>query len=300
MNKIFRAGMVTVSLIFLLISILPPTLALVVDSVIVDSNNLKPGQTTNVEIGLKNDGDSVLEDISVSLDLANVPFAPTGSSSEFSIDEIQKGKTKYGRFKVIVLNTAQPDIYKIPLKITYREEDQVEPQPIVRNSLISLSVTSEPSISINLEESFAIKNQANELTLKIINKGLGNIKFLEIELKNNPYVTLLTQNNIYIGDLDSNDFDTITFKLFVKTNAPDKITFPVTVRYKDALNEEYSEEGSVSFTAYTPEEAITLGLIDKSYTFEIMTVVILLIVFYLLYRYVRRSLRKRTVIGENF
>ena len=291
MKNIFTIG--TLVTLLLVLTLLPLTYALVVESIVIEPREIQAGESATVEIGLKNNGDITLEDVSVTLDLSTVPFAPSDLSSEFSIEEIQKGKIKYARFKVVALNSAQPDIYKIPLKISYREEDQVEGQPFTKNSLMSLSVSSQPSISLNAEESFVIKNQNNDVTIKLVNKGLGEIKFLEVTIKNTPYVTFLSPNTIYIGDLSSDDFDSVDMKLFVKNDAPSKITVPVTIIYKDPLNKEYQDESTIPLTVYTEDEAIKLGLVEKRYTVELGIIIVLLVVFYLLYRYIRRTLRKR-------
>ncbi len=280
-------------LIFLLVSTLQFSIALVIDSVITDSSGVSPGQTTEIELGLKNNGDTALQDISVSLDLKDAPFAPADASSEFSVDEIREDKTKYARFSIIVLNNAQPDIYKIPITITYHEEDALE--IITKNSLIGLTVVAEPIVTVNSEDTILIKGQNNELTVKLVNQGIADIKFLELELLPSSYLTLLSSNTMYIGDLDSDDFDSVSFNIFLKEKAPDSITIPLQINYKDSLNKAYTKTADIQIKTYTEDKAIELGLKEKSYTMEIIIVVILLIVFYLLYRYVRKSLRKKNL-----
>ncbi|MEN9626046.1 MAG: hypothetical protein RL557_374 [archaeon] len=293
MNKLSKIIVAGLLLLFLLVSTLQFSLALVVDSVITDSSGISPGQTTEIELGLKNNGETTIQDVSVSLDLKDVPFAPADASSEFSVDEIREDKIKYARFSLIVLNNAQPDIYKIPITITYHEEDA--PEIITKASLISVTVVADPILSVNSQDSVLIKGQNNELTVKLVNQGVADIKFLEMEVTPSLYVTLLSSNKIYIGDLDSDDFDSVTFNIFVKENAPDSISVPVTINYKDSLNKAYTKQFDVPVKAYTEDKAVELGLKEKSYTMQIVIIVILLIVFYLLYRYVRKSLRKKNL-----
>ncbi len=289
MNKTSKITL-TLIMLFLIGSIIGFANALVVDSVIVDNKEISPGNIVEIDISLENNAEVDINDISVSLDLTNLPFAPYDSSSEYGIDEINEGRNKIARFKLIALNDAQPYIYKIPLKISYKEEN--ENQAIIKNSLISLKVISKPVLGVNNEESLLLKGQTNDLSIKIINKGLGDVKFLEAEVLNSNNFNLLSSNKIYIGDLESDDFDSISFKIFFPENAPNKINFPIALKYKDSLNNEYSENVSIQLNAYNKEKATELGLVKRSYTKEIIVLVIILIVFYILYRYIKKTMKK--------
>ena len=63
-----------------LISILSLASALVIDSVILDSEGVGPGEIADIEIGLKNNGEYDVRDVSVFLDLKDVSFAPFDSN----------------------------------------------------------------------------------------------------------------------------------------------------------------------------------------------------------------------------
>ena len=79
--------------------------ALTITSVITSPVEVAQGENTNVKIELDNDGDFDLEDVSVSLDLTNVPFAPYSSSSEVSFDELREGKSKTADFSPFATNS---------------------------------------------------------------------------------------------------------------------------------------------------------------------------------------------------
>lgn len=280
-----------ISLIFLaLIVNIISVQALIIESVTSDTSELTPGDITEIEISLKNNEDVDIEKLSINIDLTNLPFAPFDSSTEFSIDEIRENKIKNARFKLIVLNDAQPMIYKIPIKISYREEDSSE--LITKTSLISLKVESKPILGVNKEDNLLLKGEVNEIGVKVINKGLSNINFLEIEIQPSNNFQLLSPNKIYIGDLDSDDFDSVSFKIFIQENSPNKINIPLIIKYEDSLNKEYDENVDLQVDVYERKKAIELGLIKRSYTKEIIIFVIILIVFYFLYKYIKKKLKK--------
>lgn len=279
--------------------------ALVIDSVKMYPKEIAPGETATITIGLENDGDNDITNVAVVLDLTgviesnvpgvpstvfDVPFAPYESSSEHSFDEIEEDETDYAEFEIIALNDAKSGVYKIPLKISYIEEGELK----TRNSLIGITVNSEPVIGVNVEDVLLLKPQENSLDIKVINKGLSDVRFLEVEVGTSTYFDVLSNKQVYIGDIDSDDFDSADFKIYFKSNAPTTFTIPISITYKDAVNNKYNEDFDIQVKVYTKERAIELGLIEKNNTTLYAGVVIGLIILYIIYRKLkkRKKLKK--------
>lgn len=285
--------------IFIILSLITLSSALIVDSVSMNPDEISPGKTSVIRMGLENNGDNDIEDVTISLDLTGIlntgmgspivydmPFAPYNSASEFNIDEISDGKTKYAEFEIIALNNAKSGIYKVPVEITYKEgEDSVEK---TKNSLISITVNSEPIIDINVGESLLLKNQENELIIKITNKGLSDVKFLEIEIDDSVYFRKLSSENIYIGDVDSDDFDTAEFNIYFKENSVEKINLPITIKYKDVLNKEYAENLNVELNVYSREKAVELGLLKEDNNSKLIIGAISFLILFIIYRKLKK------------
>jgi hypothetical protein len=100
-------------------------------------------------------------------------------------------------------------------------------------------------------------------------------------------------DSFYIGDLNKDDFDTEKLSLFANTNSAGIINIPLTISYKDSRNKEYTESFNLQVKAYTQNEAISIGLMQRSYTSSIILIVILIIVAYIIYRIIRGILRRR-------
>lgn len=261
--------------------------ALTIDSVSM-TNEIKPAESSKIIMGIKNDGDEDLEDVSVKLDLKEVPFAPFNSASEVSIDKIVENKIKYAEFEIVALNNAKSGIYKIPLIITYNELGIKK----TKESLISVVVDSKPIVDVNADQDLLLKGKENEVIVRITNKGLSDVKFLEIEIKENNFFNLLGSKKYYIGDIDSNDFDTLKIKVFFKDSSLDIVSIPVTVKYKDDLNKEYKEEFNLSLKVYTENKAVEIGLIKKNNTILYIVGVVITLVLYLLYRNLKKRSKK--------
>lgn len=279
--------------ILMIISSLNLASALTISSVDTTPYQIKPGEDAEVRIVIENDGDRDIEDVSVKLDLVNVPFAPFDSSSEKTIDEIEEDDKQTFRFRVIALNTADSGIYKIPIEITYKEDNEMK----TRAGLISLTINDVPELDVQVEEGLFLKGKQNEVTLRIINKGLSDAEFLEVELFSGSY-SILTPKKIYIGEIGSDDFDTIDYKIYFNENIADIISLPVILRYKDITNKEFTKNFNVDLRVYSQEEAIRVGLMKKNNTITYIILVIVVLVLWFIYRKIRKVRKARKARQE--
>ena len=289
MKKQILIGTVAI-LVFLIFSLLSVS-GLTIESVNFSPKEISPGEITRIQMFLKNNLNEDITDISISLDFNGIPFAPSGSSNEETIDELEESKTKIINFETLVLNNAESGIYKIPVKIVYYDDEEIKKE---KESLISITVNSAPELGIEIEEGIFLKGQNNEITLRIINKGLSNVKFLETEIKGSTKYSILSQREIYLGDIDSDDFETAEVRIFFKENSPNSVNLPIILTYKDITNKKYVEEFDVDLTVYSREKALEMGLIEKSNTRQIVFGIIAVIVIWVVYRKIKkRRMRKK-------
>ncbi len=263
--------------------------ALVMDSVVMDSESVSHGETFNIEIGLRNNGETDITDVSVFLDLKDLPLAPFDSSSEFGIDKIKENRIQFAEFKITALDNAESKTYKIPVQVSYNEEGETK----TRSSLISVKVNSPPVLEVVAEENLLLKGTNNKVNLKIINRGLSDAQYLEIEAKESVRYKVISPDKIYIGDVDGNDFDSVEFMIFLDKNTKDKIVFPVAMRYSDVFNNKYENEFEIQLRTYTKNEAVKLGLLKESQTRKIIIGVIVVIFLWFVYRWWRKKNKKK-------
>lgn len=281
--------------ILFLLGLINLNFALIIDTVSMTPNEIAPGESAIINIEIENNGKEDIKDISVSLNLEGIPFAPYNSATDYNIEEIKNDDQEYARFEIIALNTAKSGIYKIPVEITYIQNDM----QIIKNSLISIIVNSEPIISVIIEDNLLLKNKEGEILIRVTNKGLSDTKFLEIEIADSIYYKILSSKTSYIGDIDSNDFDSAKFKIYFKQNIPDQINFPITIHYKDGINNDYVKNFYIPLDIYSKEKAIELGLIKKSMTGLYFMVLITLIILYIIYKKVKNKKRMRKIKESN-
>ena len=270
---------------------MPGADALTISSVDVSPEQIIPGGTAEITLNLENNFDRTLSDIEVYLDFSSekVPIAPYGSGAEMSIEEIKSYKSKTLIFSVIALSDAKPGVYKIPVMIKYTDNGT----EVKKSSLISLSINSNPMLYITAEDSILIKGQGNTLSIKIVNNGLSDVKLLTIKLNEVIGINMLSQSEVYIGELSSDNFDSAEFKIFVSENAPGLLNMPVELRYRDAANNELKETKNLEINAYSKEEAISLGLIKRNNSLGIAITIAVLVIAFIIYGRIRKKRRQK-------
>ncbi len=246
---------------------------LTIDKVELEPKVAAPGQSINIILKVKNLASYALKDISLKLDLTNalLPFAPKDSSTEQKITSLDDGQSKEVVFTLNSLAEAESKIYKLPLKITYYDEFARE---YSMSDLVGIELGEKPELSWSVEENSLVLGQPSDLTVKIVNQGLAGVKFLNVEIASNKQAEVIGTTSFYLGNLDSDDFETVELKVLPKAS---KINLPLTLEYKSANNQEQMQEVNLAVKAYTLEEAKKLGLV-KSSSFWMWGVVIVILI----------------------
>jgi len=241
-----------------------------------------PGEVFDVSVEIENIHSFDVENINVKLDLNDAPFAPYQSSSEEFLEELESEEEENFKFKLIVLPETASGIYKIPVEITYYEEDMKYMR--TKNGLISVIVNSAPELKVSLEDDVVlIKGRENTFSIKIINSGLADVKFLYVKVNNVAGLDFVSEREQYIGDIDSDDFDSVEYKVRIDGEISNSIRLPIVLKFKDATNKEFTQTKEVVLNIYSLKEARELGLVAKpSYTYYIVAGIV--VVLYIVYR----------------
>jgi hypothetical protein len=114
------------------------------------------------------------------------------------------------------------------------------------------------------------------ITLNIINKGLIDAKFMNVVVKDTENYEVVSSNEEYIGNVDSDDFETTDITIMRKNmQNPFDLQFDVT--YLDANNNEYMSSEIISVKLYPGE--------NGGFGFgSILLIIIVLIVGYVAYK----------------
>ena len=119
---------------------------------------------------------------------------------------------------------------------------------------------------------------------------MSDAKFVELEINKGKY-NLLSEKKYYIGDIDSNDFESIKIETFFEKDSPNNINLPVSIIYKDELNKEYQDSFDLNLRVYSESEAIKLGLLENSNTVLYVFGILLTGVIYFIYRRLKKKVK---------
>jgi hypothetical protein len=223
-----------------------------------------PGDKTKLRIELKNYATSLLKDIKVLLNLdksdETLPFAPIGSTNEKVISYIEPQATIPLEFELLVNSDAASKAYRVPLTIKYSD---VLNKNYSKTNLITIVVGDAPDLGAALERTDVYtSDSAGNVVLRLVNKGAVDIKFLNVKVLQNENVKVIGADEVYVGKLDSDDFSTAEFRLFVKGKG--KVKIPVEATYKDTNNNNYKQNREVELKLYTSSEAKNFGVKKNS------------------------------------
>ena len=265
--------------------------AITIKDVSSSPDEVEPGEVFDISIEIENVYEFDTENINLRLDLSNVPFAPFQSSSEEFLDKLDEGDEEDFEFKLIALPEAESGIYKIPVEITYEDEDG---KNLSKSELISVIVNSAPELKVSLEDSVIfIKGQENIFSIRIVNSGLADVKFVYLKASEVNGVDFISETEQYIGDIDSDDFDSVEYQIRIDRNlGSDKIRIPIILKFKDSTNKEFTETKNIEFNVYTLKEAQEKGLVAKP-TYTLYLIVGVVVIGFFGYRfYKKRKLKK--------
>ena len=259
-----------------------------IPAIIVDSDyvTLYPGESGKITLNVENNEDFDIEDVSVALDLSELPFTTVGSS-EKDIDDLDDDDDDDVSFTLRASTDIIPGDYDIPYIVKYVNADN-ESETYNKTGTFGLRVSAKTDIDFSVEvDENAIIGQDGRISLEIINKGLGEIKSVSVQIFPQGF-ELLSGDKIFVGTIDADDSDTATFDVIYKTTNP---TLSAKVDYKDFDNQDQTETVNLPFKVYTRAQALELGIINNPNYTPYIGIGILVVAFFI-YRRIRKRRKK--------
>jgi hypothetical protein len=247
-----------------------------IKSVETEPSAITPGHKADLIILLENMADSSMKDINIKIDFTSVPFAPYQEIGEKKLRMLESGKNESLIFSIVALPSAEGGIYKVPVEIAYT--DNVGTSQSI-DAIISLEINSMPDLYVTADSSELTRStRTGTINLKVTNKGLTNIKFMNVKMLQSKQIKIISPNMVYIGDVDSDDSETAEFKITAKST---KLTIPLELSYRDVSNNLYTEQVNVTYNLLSNSEA------GKGGTNWILIIIILAAI---IFAYIKRKI----------
>jgi len=244
----------------------------------------KPGDLIDVKLKIRNSGSLDVKNIDVVLKLDESMFAAIGSGTSKRINFIGAGQTADVEFSLMADTSAEIKVYSIPVTLEFKDSRGTEYSDETRFSLV---MGAEPELMAVVDSTtISSKGQPGSVSLKVINKGIMDLKYLNLRLiSTDQYKVLSASNEAYIGNLDSDDFETAEF--IIKPESKD-VQLRAVLEFKDAYNKEYSRQFYLPLRVFSPRE---LGQGGTNWLGYLAVLVVLGVIGYWYYR--RRKKNKK-------
>ncbi len=276
---------------------------LAINQVKTDQESIVPGTKTKVSFVVENLADNTLIDIKLNLEILTVlssatgvtvrelPFTPIGSGNDKTVKTLAPAQKAEISFDLFTDATAESKVYKVPYTLTYSDSSGTN---FTKIGIVGLLVESAPDLTVNIDKTEIYSAGAKGLVeFKLVNKGFSDIKFLDVKLSANKDFQILSNPEVYIGKLDSDDYETADYTLMVSKDAKDQITLPLHVEYRDANGGLYTKDLNINLKLFSGAELKqrTNGKGSSAIVWIILIVVIVAGVF--IYRKIRKNKKKK-------
>ena len=238
-----------------------------------EPNEIPLNFTGNVKLSIKNYGSKISD---LTIEINSPALEILGSSNRINIPIMKPNGTRVINLNVSVNPSIQPGIYPVYVSGCYFDAlgtkhylNSTLNLKIFGNSIFIISATSESKLTEN----------GGYIEIKISNAGNEKAKFLTLYLKSDSLK--IEPSTIYIGNLDSDDYD--SEKIFVRpfTNKTGIYNISLTLQYQDTFGK------TKYYTTEIPVEITETTKTNKSY--EIVLAFCILIVTLGLIVYKRRK-----------
>ncbi|MBT4540681.1 hypothetical protein HOC35_04155 [Candidatus Woesearchaeota archaeon] len=226
---------------------------------------IKPGESGELLIKLTNKGGIDLKDLKLKLDLNNVDFSPIGSTNEKLVKSLERDHSTVIKYNLLASGNMKAKEYQIPIDIEFEDDDN---NAYDKNNTVTILMDSTPSYLLNLEQSDVfVSNTKGKVVISLSNTGQSDLKYLNLEVLDTDSYEVLGKRSEYLGNLESDDFETADFQLFVKKinfiedNEKRNVPLNVRISYKDSYNTDYSDEGEINLPIYTKSAAKKYDLV---------------------------------------
>ncbi len=211
------------------------TASVEVESVTLEPKTFSPGSTGSITINLLNTAGLKITSGTVKLDLTSVDMAPIGGTNQQRFTDMQANERQQFKFELAPNPNIVPGVYKIPLLISFKDQKGTSYD---MTEYVGIPVGVEPDLLVYFDKTtVASKTKTGTATIKFVNKGLSQIKFLDMQVLDSSDFKITSESNrIYVGNINQDDYESVDLALKL---TKDTVTVPIKVTYKDALNRPY-------------------------------------------------------------
>ena len=267
-----------------------------IENVKLEPEQISPGKVAKLTLNIQNNEDTLIKDIRVNLGIltkiitttvttSELPITPVGSTNEKMIRNIAAHKSENVTFDLIADADAISKIYKIPITIEYIDNVGTNYSKIYYTSLI---IGEEPDLVVSIDSSEIVSSgKAGTVSLRFTNKGASDVKFLYVELMQSDSYDIISESTSYVGNIDSDDYESADFDIYVKGTRDKSVQLPLRIEYRDANNKQFKKDAILNLNLYSSSKAQKYGLVEAKS--PLSSLIVLLVILFAVRWYVKKK-----------
>jgi hypothetical protein len=233
---------------------------LIVRDARIDPAAVVPGRKFSVSLDLENLGTALVRNVRVTSDVDETPFSPYGSANARLVRQIEAGSVQPVEFEFFAAPGATLGVERLAFTIDYA--DSIGNRYSIP-ATVGIPLDETPSYLVNLESANVyVPGARGEVVVSVSNTGSSPLNFVVISIADSDSYEVIGTRQTYLGNLQSDDFETGQFRIFVDSDA-ESVDLDLMLSYRTAFGEQLVESSTVSVPIYTQERAQEFGLIPS-------------------------------------
>tara|TARA_Y100000034_G_C6902291_1_gene417584 strand:+ start:714 stop:2066 length:1353 start_codon:yes stop_codon:yes gene_type:complete len=259
----------------------------------VEPESIIPGKKTEVEFTFKNPTSSVIKEITIKPFFEDTPFTPINSIAERRINSLKPLEETTLTYELVADPSYDSKPYKVPVLIEYNDRYGVF---VNKSDIIGLLIRPDIQYIMDVEETEVYsRGDVGNVVVSISNIGFSDMKFVSLQLMDSKHYQVIGSSRIYLGNLDSDDFETAEFK--IKSKGSRSVPMNVLINYKDTYNNEVSTQEIVNLPMYSAGAAVAYGLVKPKGS--LINIIFYILVILFIYQWYKEW-RKQKDLGKGF
>jgi hypothetical protein len=289
-----------IALILAILLILPLASAgigeLEVESTKYDPYPAQPGNEVTIWVNINNQGSSAVSDVYFKF----VPYYPfklnPGETGIGKTGTIHAGQDQLFYYTLRVDEFAKEGTYNIDVVLCL----DASCTSWARTFEVPMSVRTggAPRVEVGLEETDIFHaGKLGVFTLNIVNRGDLDTKFLTVEVMDSDNYEIIGPAEKYIGELESDDFETAEYQIFIEDfigkKESEKLEVSIKTEYSDENDKEYQDFENIILKVYSSKDLKRMHLAGGSSAYIWIILIIAGGAGYWFYRrYKKKKLKK--------
>ena len=258
-------------------------------------STVEAGKSEKLTIEIENTNSITLNNVILSLGfdtVENSALSTLNGASQKVISTLNPNEKKTIEFDILVSPDAESKPYLLPVNFDYEDTLGNSFNETVYGS-VKVYSKSLPLVKLDAQDIYT--KGKGKFTLAVSNPGTSTVKGTQIEIMPSEDYTIIGGNFQYVGDLNPDDFQTVQMNIYL--NNAEKATLKVKMTYLDSYNTKNEEIVEIPLKIYSAKELTDFGIeipktSTQSYLGYFLTIVTLIIGFYVGRRYEKKKAKK--------